>query len=117
MVSGVPNSATVVREPLIHFHTSESPVSGVLSLSWTDALPGTNGRRQPTCGVEPQMNSVWQVDEQPSPLVVLPSSHSSPQLAWTTPSPQIIELPVQVPPTQASSSVHVIPSSQLVSSG
>src|SRR5204863_6792229 len=45
-------------------------------------------RYEPVCEPCGGAASVWQVDEQPSPLVVLPSSHCSP--AWfTTPSPQI----------------------------
>ena len=32
--------------------------------------------------------SGWQVDEQPSPLTLLPSSHTSPSAAVMTPSPQ-----------------------------
>ena len=32
--------------------------------------------------------SIWQVEEQPSPLTVLPSSHCSPESTW--PSPHVL---------------------------
>jgi hypothetical protein len=57
------------------------------------------------------------VTEQPSPLVVLPSSQTSPQVDWMTPSPQVCESPLHVPPEQVSSIVHVIPSLHDVPSG
>ena len=51
-----------------------------------------------------QPGSIWHVEEQPSPSIVLPSSHSSPALARTMPSPQV---EVQAPPgfLQSGSSV------------
>src|SRR4051794_3127000 len=107
----------VVRRPFSHFHPRASLVSGDLSFSWNDALPGTNGRRQPTVGLGLQLNSIWHVAEQPSPLVVLPSSHSSPQPASTIPLPQSSESPVHTPATHMSSRVQVWPSLQLVPSG
>jgi hypothetical protein len=60
---------------------------------------------------------ILQEAEQPSPLVRLPSSHSSPQAVCSVPSPQLTDVPPQAPLLHWSAVVHAIPSSQPVPSG
>src|SRR6516225_7361968 len=70
-------------------------------------------------GVQVKPGSVMQVDEQPSPLVVLPSSHCSPgsmlPLPQLTSQARVVVVPV--PERQAGSSVHVFEQPRLAASG
>src|SRR5882724_7570680 len=92
VVSGSPKSERNVRAPRSHFHLRRSFAAVAPFFICSDALPDTNGGRQPLRGAAAHTGSVsiWQVGEQPSPTSSLPSSHSSPQFDCCTPSPQSV---------------------------
>src|SRR5262249_23664464 len=61
----------------------------------------------------PQRGSSWQVDEQPSPSVVLPSSHSSPTSTTLSPHDSRRQNPEQPSPPTLLPSSHCSPASMM----